>query len=77
MNGVIGVIMIITNFLLKGYLFFLIVRALRKYINSKEISQEKQELAKSLGQVLKEYRIRCNMTQEFVAKYLGISRQAV
>ncbi|HPX33085.1 MAG TPA: helix-turn-helix domain-containing protein [Erysipelotrichaceae bacterium] len=34
-------------------------------------------MAKSLGQVLKEYRIRCNMTQEFVAKYLGISRQAV
>ena len=33
--------------------------------------------AKSLGTVLKENRIRCNMTQEFVAEQLDVSRQAV
>jgi DNA-binding XRE family transcriptional regulator len=33
--------------------------------------------AKTLGTVLKENRIRCNMTQEFVAEQLDVSRQAV
>lgn len=32
---------------------------------------------RSMGEVLKEYRIRCNMTQEMVAESLGVSRQAV
>ena len=32
---------------------------------------------KSLGELLKENRIRCKMTQEFVAESLGVSRQAV
>ena len=30
-----------------------------------------------LGEVLKEHRLRCQMTQEFVAESLGVSRQAV
>lgn len=32
---------------------------------------------KSLGELLKEHRLRCKMTQEFVAESLGVSRQAV
>jgi len=32
---------------------------------------------RSLGEVLKEHRVRCKMTQEFVAESLGVSRQAV
>lgn len=32
---------------------------------------------RSLGEVLKEHRTRCNMTQEMVAESLGVSRQAV
>lgn len=59
------------------YLFFLLVRALRKYIKSSEIRKENAELFKTLGEVLKEHRIRCKMTQEFVAEHLGVSRQAV
>lgn len=39
------------------------VKALRKYNRS--------------GEVLKEHRVRCKMTQEFVAESLGVSRQAV
>ena len=59
------------------YLFVLVVKALRKYINSKEVREEKKAVAKSLGEALKENRIRCQMTQEFVAETLGVSRQSV
>ena len=59
------------------YLFILIVKALKKYINSKEVREEKKAVAKSLGEGLKDNRIRCKMTQEFVAETLGVSRQSV
>ena len=59
------------------YLFWLLVRALKKYINSKDVREEKKVIRKSLGEVLKENRLRCKMTQEFVAEALGVSRQAV
>jgi len=59
------------------YLFILIVKALKKYLNSREVRQEKSCYKKSLGEVLKEHRTRCKMTQEFVAESLGVSRQAV
>ena len=59
------------------YLFILIIKALKKYINSKEVREEKKAVAKSLGEALKENRIRCQMTQEFVAETLGVSRQSV
>lgn len=59
------------------YLFILIVNALKKYISSKEVREEKKAVAKSLGEALKENRVRCQMTQEFVAETLGVSRQSV
>ena len=59
------------------YLFVLIVKALRRYVNSKEVREEKKKTAKSLGEALKENRIKCQMTQEFVAETLGVSRQSV
>ena len=59
------------------YLFILIVKALKKYVNSKEVREEKKAVAKSLGEALKENRIRCQMTQEFVGEMLGVSRQSV
>lgn len=59
------------------YLFVLVVRALKKYINTKEIREGKKSIRKSLGEVLKENRLRCKMTQEFVSETLGVSRQAV
>ena len=59
------------------YLFILIVKALKKYVNSKEVREEKKAVAKSLGEALNENRIRCQMTQEFVAETLGVSRQSV
>lgn len=59
------------------YLFVLIIKALRKYIGSKDVRQERGEVRKSLSELLRENRIRCKMTQEFVAETLGVSRQAV
>ena len=59
------------------YLFLLIIKALKKYISSKEVREEKKIIRKSLGEVLKENRLRCKMTQEFVSETLGVSRQAV
>ena len=59
------------------YLFFLLIRVLRKYLKSGEIRQEKAHIRKSLGEVLKDHRIQNHMTQEFVAEHLGVSRQAV
>ena len=59
------------------YLFVLVVKALKKYIGSKEVREEKKVVAKDLGQALKAHRLRCQMTQEFVAETLGVSRQSV
>lgn len=75
--AVLSVIMWITVFAVSVYLLSLIIRALRKYINSKDVREEKMVIRKSLGELLKENRLRCKMTQEFVAEALGVSRQAV
>ena len=59
------------------YLIFLIIKALRKYTKSMPVRKEKAENAKTLGEILKQHRMHCKMTQEFVAETLGVSRQAV
>ena len=64
-------------FALFVYLLLLLIRALRKYLKSSDVRREKAASAKSLGEALKDHRIRCKMTQEFVAEHLGVSRQAV
>lgn len=60
-----------------GYLVYLLIKALKKYIKSEPVRKEKVENAKTLGEVIKKYRVECKMTQEFVAETLGVSRQAV
>ncbi|MDD6037603.1 MAG: helix-turn-helix transcriptional regulator [bacterium] len=59
------------------YLLYLLIKALRKYLKSEPVRKEKAEIAKSLGAVIKQHRMECQMTQEFVAEALGVSRQAV
>ena len=59
------------------YAFLLIKKSIKKYIASGEIREEKSIMKKTLGETIKEYRINCKMTQEFVAENLGVSRQAV
>ena len=48
-----------------------------KYLRSTPVRKEKTNVCKSLGETLKDHRVRCRMTQEFVAERLGVSRQAV
>ena len=55
----------------------LIMKALIKYIKSGDVRKEKSIIRKSLGEVLKQHRTDRNMTQEFVAEAIGVSRQAV
>lgn len=60
-----------------GYVVYLVIKALRKYTRSVPVRKEKAENSKTLGEVLKQHRLNCKMTQEFVAETLGVSRQAV
>lgn len=74
------VIMVVINLIFVSIfagLLILIIRALLKYIKTKDVRQEKSEVRKSLGEALKQHRTRCKMTQEFVAETIGVSRQAV
>ena len=63
-----------------GGLIFLVVHLTNKKNSDTKTTQpitSHTEITKSLSSVLKEHRIRCNMTQEFVAEQLDVSRQAV
>ena len=59
------------------YLAVLLIKALRKYLKSGPVRQEKAEMARSLGEAIRYHRTRCKMTQEFVAETLCVSRQSV
>lgn len=75
--ALIGLLLFLAFWGVMIYLVVLLIRALRKYIKSEPIRKEKAESARSLGEVLKNHRTACKMTQEFVAESLGVSRQAV
>lgn len=73
-------IMTIVSLLFAGLwiaLLVLVIRALLKYLRTKEVREEKSAVARSLGEAVKAHRTRCKMTQEFVAEAVGVSRQAV
>ena len=72
-----NIVLLLAGCVVFGYLIFLVIKALRKYIRSEPIRKEKEIKAKTLGEVLKKHRTECKMTQEFVAEALGVSRQAV
>lgn len=59
------------------YLTVLVVRALRKYIRNAPVRKETKTVRTTLAQKLRENRIRCKMSQEFVAEAVGVTRQAV
>ena len=59
------------------FLLVCIIRALLKSIHSKDVRNAKQATRVSLGETIKAHRMRCQMTQEFVADALGVSRQSV
>ena len=51
--------------------------AKQSYVPQEPFTPQQEEIIKTLGETLKELRTEKNMTQEFVAESLGISRQAV
>ena len=75
--GILYIVFLLAFISLGIYMVFLIIKALRKYIYSKDVREEKKEVRQSLAEILKANRIRCKMTQEFVSEAIGVSRQAV
>ena len=69
----IGLAVVITFIILGIFL----IKALIRYIKSGDVRKEKSNIKKSLGEVLKQHREDCKMTQEFVSEAIGVSRQAV
>ena len=54
------------------------IMALIRYNRAFLANQKKDEkLKKSLGEILKDYRLKAGMSQEYVAHELGVSRQAI
>ena len=51
--------------------------ALMKYLRESKEKKKDVKIKHSLGDILKTQRTQCQMTQEFVAESLGVSRQAV
>lgn len=80
MNSLMIVIVLIILLIvvaISAYVIYLIIKALKKYTKSAPVRKEKAQNARTLGEVLKQHRVKCKMTQEFVAETLGVSRQAV
>ncbi len=79
--GMIGIVLMVlfryASLALFIWAIILLIRALLKYLRSGEVRKEKQAACSTLGEAIKENRVRCKMTQEFVAERLGVSRQAV
>ena len=75
--GILNLVLTVALLAAVVYLFVLIVRALKKYIGSREVRAEKRAVKRTLGETLKAHRTRCHMTQEFEAESLGVSRQTV
>ena len=71
------IILVVVTIAIVVLIIYLLIKALRKYLKSEPVRKEKIANAKSLGEVLKQHRVDCKMTQEFVAETLGVSRQAV
>ena len=71
------ILLIVIRLVLPTVALILLIKALLKYLHTGEIRREKSVVRKSLGEALKENRVRCQMTQDFVAEHLGVSRQAV
>ena len=86
----INIVLLIAIFAVIIVLIVLAIRALKKYMRSKPdekviqsdspvnpSNSDNNKNKKPLGDILKELRVKNNMTQEFVAESLSITRQAV
>ena len=76
-NAILLLVFLLIGLGLTAFLLYLIIKALLKYIRTKDARDEKTAIKHSLGETLKTYRAEGKMTQEFVAEQIGVSRQAV
>lgn len=74
---IIGYLFVLGQFLVSGYILYLVIRALKKYISQNHPNHENNPVLMNLASRIKEKRMKAQMTQEFVAESLGVSRQAV
>lgn len=74
-----GIVLLIGLIVISSFLILciFILKTLVKYTKSKNVRKEKILIKKNLGEILKNHREECKMTQEFVAEAIGVSRQAV
>lgn len=64
--------------LLLVFLLILIIKALLKYLKKQNgAAKSPAGSLLSMGDRIRQQRLKCGMTQEFVAERLGVSRQAV
>ena len=75
--GVIFTVFYIFIFAMLLYLAVLVVRALKKYIGSKQETEKAPAQSLPLAEALKQRRTEKGLTQEQLAEHLGVSRQAV
>ena len=74
------ILVVLLNFIAWGVrvaIAVLLIMALVKYLQGKKSEKQDVEIKKSLGEVLKERRIQAQLTQEYVAEAMGVTRQAV
>ena len=76
---VFGIVLLIGEVVIAAFITvgIFLIRALSRYVKSGNVRKEKSSIKKSLGEVLKQHREECKMTQEFVAESISVSRQAV
>ena len=60
-----------------AFVAILVIKVSQKSSRSSQVDAEKGNACESLGETLKQRRIDCNMTQEYVAEAMNVSRQAV
>ena len=76
-GGIVGLLAFLAIIGAVTCLVVLVIRALLKYIHSGDSQKEDAAVTRSLGETLRDHRTRCQMTQEYVAESVGVSRQAV
>lgn len=70
---------ILSNVIPWVLLVVVLVLAIRWFLRQEKLDRDpkREAVRKSLAQVIVEHRNACHMTQDFVARELGVSRQAV
>lgn len=74
---VVSILMLVARIVLPIAAIYLLWRIARNLEKPPKLTEETKIVRKSLSELLKENRLRCKMTQEFVAESIGVSRQAV